>query len=327
MGAGPDVVSTLWGMWWFQYEGVGSLLGVESTVLNYPFGATGVVLAPSSAIVWALSDFLFGAGYALLLASWLQVALLCYGCALLAHKVGGDWFFAALVPLVGTYLFFGIGEGSLVAIACAPLVFGLYSLMHVKEGSWIYTNLYRTLYGVDGHENPYLAPIVPAFTVWTWLFAGRYRSQSTLSLLIGGVGVLYIGAMFWSCSLHPDYPREVAGKEVALLGRAWQIVDLPWARMSWSGFCGPESIQWTTSAADATQASGGRYLGCSVFLLALYGLKESCSRRWMMLSAVGLLLSMGSLMYGMAFPFLFLNHVMDVLARPLTQLHGTCALL
>lgn len=318
MGAGPDVVSTLWGMWWFQYEGVGSLLGAESTVLNYPFGATGVVLAPSSAIVWALSDFLFGAGYALLLASWLQVALLCYGCALLAHKIGGDWFFAALVPLVGTYLFFGIGEGSLVAIACAPLVFGLYSLMHVKEGSWIYAICTGLCMVCMALENPYLAPIIPVFTVWTWLFAGRYRSQSTLSLLIGGVGVLYIAAMFGAAA-NPDYPREVAGKEVALLGRAWQIVDLPWARMSWSEFLWPESIQWTTSAADATQASGGRYLGGSVFLLALYGLKESCSRRWMMLSVVGLLLSMGSLMYGMAFPFLFLNHVMDVLARPLTQ--------
>ena len=318
VGSGPDVVSTLWGMWWFQYEGVSSLFGAHSTVLNYPFGATGVVLAPSSAIIWSISDYFLGTGYALLIAAWLQVALLCWGCALLANKIGGDWFFAAIAPLVGTYLFFGIGEGSLVAIACAPLVFGLYSLIRQQEGSWIHAIFTGMCMVWMALENPYLAPILPVFTGWKWLFAGRYRSQVTLSLLIGGTGVLYMAAMFGAAA-NPDYPREVAGKEVALLGRVWQIVDLPWARMNWSEFLWPEPIRWTTSADDATQASGGRYLGCSVFLLALYGLKDSLSRRWMILSISGLLLSMGSLMYGMAFPFLFLNHVMDVLARPLTQ--------
>ena len=318
VGAGPDVVSTLWGMWWFQHEGIGSILGSQSTVLNYPFGATGVVLAPSSAIVWALSDYMFGAGYALLIASWIQIVLLCWGCVLLAKKLGGDWFFAALTPLVGTYLFFGIGEGSLVAIACAPLVFGLYCLIRQQEGSWFHAICTGLCMVWMALENPYLAPILPMFTSWKWLFSGKSRSQSTLSLLIGGSGVLYMAAIFGAAA-NPDYPREVAGQEVALLGRAWQIVDLPWARMEWSEFIWPETIRWTTSADDATEASGGRYLGMSVFFLALYGLKESYSRRWMMFSITGLLLSMGSLMYGMAFPFLFLNHIMDVLARPLTQ--------
>ncbi|MAA79358.1 MAG: hypothetical protein CL916_08865 [Deltaproteobacteria bacterium] len=318
VGAGPDVVSTLWGMWWFQYEGVGSIFGAQSTVLNYPFGATGVVLAPSSAMVWSLSDYLLGVGYALLLASWIQVVLLVWACALLAKKMDGDWFFAALTPLIGTYLFFGIGEGSLVAIACAPLVFGLYSLIRQQEGSWLHSIFTGFCMVWMALENPYLAPILPIFTSWKWVMAGKNRAKCTLSLLIGGAGVLYMAAMFGAAA-NPDYPREVAGQEVALLGRAWQIVDLPWARMEWSEFVWPETVRWTTGADNATQASGGRYLGLSVILLAIYGLKKSHSGRWMMLSVTGILLSMGSLMYGMAFPFLFLNHVMDVLARPLTQ--------
>ena len=48
VGAGPDVISTIWGMWWFQQEL--SILGGGSYLLNYPYGATGNILSPSSAI-------------------------------------------------------------------------------------------------------------------------------------------------------------------------------------------------------------------------------------------------------------------------------------
>lgn len=318
VGSGPDVVSTLWGMWWFQHEGAGAILGAESTALNYPFGATGVVLAPSSAVVWSMAEYIMGAGRALVLASWLQIIMLISGCGLLAQRVGGDWFFASLAPLIGTYLFFGIGEGSLVAIACAPLVFGMYALLQQQSGSWLYSIISGLCMVWMALENPYLAPILPICAGWLWLMSRLYRSQYTLSLLIGGVGVLYIAAMF-SGAANPDYPREVAGQEVSLMGRVWQIVELPWARMDWAEFAWPKEVRWTTSAEDATKASGGRYLGMSIFLLALYGLRHVRARTWMLFSCVGLLLSMGSLMYGMAFPFLFLNHVMDILARPLTQ--------
>ena len=318
VGAGPDVVSTLWGMWWFQHEGVGAVLGTQSSALNYPYGATGVILAPSSAFVWSLCEYIVGPGRALVLASWLQIIMLIVGCALIARKMGGDWFFAALTPLIGTYLYFGIGEGSLVAIACAPLVFGIYSLIQQKTGSWLYAMASGFCMVWMALENPYLAPILPIFAGWLWLTSSKSRSQYTLSLFLGGVGILYMAAIFGAAA-NPDYPREVAGQEVALMGRIWQIVELPWARMEWNEFVWPRAVRWTTGADSATEASGGRYLGLSIFFLALYGARQVQARRWMMFSIVGVLLSMGSLMYGMAFPFLFLNHVMDILARPLTQ--------
>jgi len=82
----------------------------------------------------------------------------------------------------------------------------------------------------------------------------------------------------------------------------------------------PPHVQWTTDAQTATTATGGRYLGLSVCFLAVWGAwKHREARIWFLFSVVGLLLSMGSIVYGMAFPFLFLNHVMDALARPLTQ--------
>jgi hypothetical protein len=319
VGAGPDVVSTLWGMWWFQQEGVTAVLGTQSTVLNYPFGATGVVLSPSSAIIWALLEPFLGVGTALVLSSWIQIAMMSLGCGLLASRLQISWLFASVVPLIGTYLFFGVGEGSLVAIACAPLVFGLYCLLQLQTGQW------RFAFGVGlcmiwmALENPYLAPFLPVCTVLFWFFVPRVRSQYTLALLIGCIGVLYIAAIFGAAA-NPDYPREIAGKEVRLFGRAWQIVELPWSRMQVQEFWWPRTVRWTTGALDATQAVGGRYLGFSVLLLTLYGVwKKREARIWMAFALLGIFLSMGSLVSGMAFPFLFLNHIMDALARPLTQ--------
>ena len=52
VGAGPDVISTLWGMWWLQQEGVGAIFGTETTLVNFPYGATGIVLSPTSALMW-----------------------------------------------------------------------------------------------------------------------------------------------------------------------------------------------------------------------------------------------------------------------------------
>ena len=170
VGAGPDVVSTVWGMWWFQQEGLVAAQGLHSTLLNYPHGAYGVVLSPLSAVVWSLCEPVVGVGWATLLSSWIQVILLSCGCALLARRVQLPWAIAALVPLIGTYLFFGIGEGSLVAIACAPMAFGLYFLLELAQGRW------RDALGASfcmvwmALENPYLAPFLPGMAAIFLIF-------------------------------------------------------------------------------------------------------------------------------------------------------------
>ena len=137
-------------------------------------------------------------------------------------------------------------------------------------------------------ENPYLAPFLPVFALFLWMFRSRVRSQYTLSLLIGCVGVLYIASIF-GASANPDYPREVAGKEVILFNRVWQIVELPWSRMDFYEFWWPKEVRWTTGAMDATEAGGGRYLGCSILLASLYAVwKKREARVWMGFAFVGL---------------------------------------
>ena len=35
VGAGPDVISTLWGMWWLQQEGLGAVFGAKTILVNF----------------------------------------------------------------------------------------------------------------------------------------------------------------------------------------------------------------------------------------------------------------------------------------------------
>ncbi|MEC7987881.1 MAG: hypothetical protein VX278_22125 [Myxococcota bacterium] len=321
-GAGPDVVSTLWGMWWFQQEGIAAISGVDSELLNYPYGAKGTILSPSSALLWSAMEPVFGVGPALIFASLMQIWMLCLGCFLLARRASFEFYaclVAGAIPLVGTYLFFGVGEGSLVAIAAAPMVFGLYAILQMETEQWRYAFLGAFCMIWMALENPYLAPVLPGLCGCFWLQRRKGRPMVVLSLLLGSIGILYIASVF-GASANPDYPREVAGQQVRLLGRVWDIVELPWARMSGTEFFWPRSVRWTTDAVTATEAAGGRYLGLSVVLLSLYAVwKEPKSRPWFGFAVIGLLLSVGSLFHGLAFPFLFLNGVMDSVARPLTQ--------
>ncbi len=320
VGAGPDVVSTLWGMWWFQQEGL--LLGGESQLLNYPYGGVGNVLSPSSAILWAVLEPAVGVGRAAALAAWLQVFGFCAGlgllCRLLVDEKWAYWL-AAYSPLIGRYLFFGIGEGSLVAIAAIPLPLGLWGLFKAQQqSSWVGVGVAAFCMLWMGMENPYLAPVLPSVAVYLFLFRRRTRSLMFAAFLAGTVGILWVAAVFGK-GANPDYPREIAGQSVFFFERSWEVVDLPWARLSLSEIFWPEPLRWTTAADSATAAGGGRYLGMVLVLTSFCALLLPQARVWFCFGAVGWALSLGSLNSGFAGPFLFLNGLMDELARPLTQ--------
>ena len=53
VGAGPDVTTTLWTMWWYQQEWTGAAWGGNSYLFNFPFGGTGAILSPITASTWA----------------------------------------------------------------------------------------------------------------------------------------------------------------------------------------------------------------------------------------------------------------------------------
>ena len=87
-GAGPDVSSTVWGMWWFQQSWTSAAWGDLTTLVNAPNGAYGSVLSPSSAMLFSLSEPILGLSAAACLAALLQIAGVALGVVWLAKKLG-----------------------------------------------------------------------------------------------------------------------------------------------------------------------------------------------------------------------------------------------
>jgi len=336
-GAGPDVVSTLWGTWWFTQVGPVHAFGAWTELVNHPAGAVGALLSPSTSLSWALARPLVGDGGAMSATVALQVLGLAGFTALLCRRIGCSReaaATAALVVVVARYLPYGAGEGSVVAIAALPLPLGLWALVgrvraqSANRGIGLgEAVLLAACMPAVAVENPYLAPVLPAavFVAWvaTWRPGGsqRARLQLGMALFVGALGILVVSEMFGSAAA-PDYPVEQAGDTVRLLGLDLPVVDMPWARAELQDLFWPGPVEWTVDVNSARDnPGGGRYLGFAGGLLALLGTVARPRRAapWAALGAGGLLLGLGSMIGPMGGPFLYLNSLLDLMARPLTQ--------
>ena len=322
VGAGPDVISTLWGMWWLQQEGLGALFGAKTTLVNFPYGAMGIVLAPSSALLWGLFEPIMGIGRAMAVVCWLQVGGFAWAVSWLAKIMGIEqpWHWVAgLAAMAARFMVFGIGEASLVAVIAIGIPVGIGSLiLSIEKGGWKWYGLACFSAVWMAMENPYLAPVLPGLM---FLFAVRCKDarwKLAATLVLTSVGILSIASAY-GASANPHYPREVAGQTAFLFGSEWKIVDLPWARLKYWEIFSPSEVSWTTSTQNAISAKGGRYLGGTVLLFSLWGVRTKKMMWLLMLGLICLAVSMGSVQEGLALPFLFLNALMDAISRPLTQ--------
>ena len=324
-GAGPDVVSTLWGFWWFQARM--GVAGGWTDLVNYPGGAFGAVLSPTSAIGWSLAEPLLGAGRALALVASLQLAAFAAATAALCQRLTGNAAAAVLgagTLLVSRYLLHGLGEGSLVAVTALPLPLGLLALLEAQNGDRRAALALALLMPALAWENPYLGPVLPGLAALALLQALATRSPGRVPLgaaLLGGVlGVAAVCAHFPSAA-RPAYPSEVAATVMQIGPASVPIIDLPWSRATPAGLLWPGPVRWTEALDGARSEGGGRFLGLSALALAVLGLLRGgrAARPWGLLAAFCLLLSMGSVIGGWPGPFLFINHALDLLARPFTQ--------
>ena len=322
VGAGPDVISTLWGMWWLQQEGLGAIFGAETVLVNFPYGATGIVLSPTSALSWGLLEPFCGVGLALALVNWMQITGIAWGMLWLARvcEIPRPWHgVAGLSVLCSRYLFFSTGEASIVAIVAIALPLGLACWVQAwKEQGWKYHIGVVVCTVWLALENPYLATILPFAEVVAFVLHKNRRTWWFWTGIVSGMGLLTIAHAYGSAA-NPNYPREVAGQYIVFMGKQWSIVDLPWARLKLSELIYPMDVAWTTSTHNAISAKGGRYFGVIPLLLALWGLKYRKTRMWCVVGVLCIVLAMGSEQHDLMLPFMVFNDVMKKVARPLTQ--------
>lgn len=322
VGAGPDVISTLWGMWWLQEEGIGAVFGADTVLVNFPYGATGIVLSPMSALTWGWMEPFVGVEWALALVNWSQIVGIAWGMMWLARacEIPRPWHgVAGLSVLCARYLFFSTGEASIVSIVAMALPIGFACWVNALKERGLRYHVGVILSAIWlAMENPYLATILPLAEVFAFLLHKGRRTLWFWTGILSGMGILSV-AHAYGAAANPDYPREVAGQTVMLMGIQWSIVDLPWARLKLTELMDPMQVVWTTSSHNAIDAKGGRYLGVIPLLLALYALKDKRMRWWWISGAVCVVLAMGSMQNELALPFLFYNGLMKAVVRPLTQ--------
>jgi len=318
-GSGPDVISSVWAMWWFQQEWFSGAWGVPSTVFNFPWGGQGAILSPLSALCWSLLDVGFGPAWATTICNWVVLTISMLSLMFLGKQLGLNKLALGamgLVCVVSRYMVFTLGETGTVGVACLPLIWGLTAYYNNIERQsnalWIVVML---MMGLQGLENPYLAPVLPVFLLlemcihrtwrgWKWLLGGL--------AVMGMVMLLFKGA-------SGDYESVRPTGYTQLFGLHFSAIERPWARTEWLSLIQPRSVLWPSGSMDSIHMQGREYLGFSTLLVLFCGLWIRQTWIWIMASAFGLLLVTGSDWGG--FPSLFglLNSIADVLLRPFTQ--------
>lgn len=309
-GAGPDVVVTLWAMWWFTVEGARALVGGATDLVNHPYGAFGTVLAPLSNAIFAAVRPLAGVAWANNAVGLFTLAGLASGTAWAARGLGVGWvptLAAGVAVLVARYPVYALGETSVVGITALPFVFGV--------GAWIrrWRVFTAACAGLVALEYPYLVPVLPGLALlravrerdWRWGAVGIG------GLLLAGLGTSLVGKG------QSDSFGVYQEPYLVFLGRMFPAVDQPQARSELVNLLLPGPVRWTQDASASVHACGRDYLGLSVLVLALLGGRRAIP--WVLLGLLGAALAVGSDYGGVPGLFSLLNLAAREVVRALTQ--------
>ena len=322
-GAGPDVISTIWAMWWFQQEWSGAAWGGESQLFNFPFGGAGAILSPISAVLWSLLDFCFGAArattYTDIILLWLTMGSIMLvgrrlGLSLLACSA------MSILLVLPRYPIFTLGETGVVGVAVLPVLWGLYCLVSIDKGKnpRYYGVGIAIFMAMQGVENPYLVFVLPLFVLIGLVFSS-HRKKMILPFcgglfLMALVGILLRGSSGSYESIRPSGATRLGSLHF------W-VVEREWARASLESLWQARRVIWPSGSMDSIHIHGREFLGWSGFSLGVLGMITQPRRvlPWVILGLLGLLLTTGSDWGG--FPSLFglMNSVAMNVVRALTQ--------
>jgi len=318
-GTGPDVVSSVWAMWWFQQEWSSGAWGAQSTLFNYPWGGQGAILSPMSAVLWSVLNTMFGPAQATTLCDWFllmltMVSTMFLGRALGFHKLamGG----MALMYVVPRYFVFTLGETGVVGVAALPLIMGLTAFIYAQRTNsikmWL---IFVCMIGLQGIENPYLAPVLPGFLLVQMIMHRRLDWWKWLAL--GTLGMLAVVVLFRGAS--GDYESVRPSGYTQLFGFYFPAIERPWARTDWWSLLNPSRVLWPSGSMDSIHIQGREYIGFSGIVIVFLALREKASWLWVVMAFTGLILVTGSVWGDSPSVFGLLNSVADVLVRPFTQ--------
>ena len=327
-GAGPDVVTTLWTMWWFQQEWMGSAWGGHSELFNFPFGGTGAILSPITAVTWSLLEPVVGIGPAATITALSQVLGFVAAVMLLARSIGlpAIGIAAAGIAAMGhRYLFVAVGETSVVGITALPLVVGLIAMVRMSDdgAGWRWRLLAAVCVPLQALENPYLAPVLPGLLALLVLLPRQTRSRRAAfgsALSIGVIGVVLTGLLHHGATTTAYESARPYGY-VGPGSLKWAVIERPWSRAGLSAMLWPVETRWSFTAQESIHAAGREYLGLAGLLLAGIAAirRPRAALPWIGLAAVGIGLASGSEWGGLPGPFALLNAICIRLIRGLTQ--------
>jgi len=320
-GAGADVVNTLWAMWWFQQELPWNAWGGHSQLFNFPFGGEGAILSPMFAFCWALLDVICGASMASLLTSMICL----YGTLALMILIARAHLWSSLsigimlmAFLCQRYFIFTLGETGVVGVAILPLLFCWYAILcfqKTKKKGWLVVIVLCV--GLQGLENPYLAPVPPIIVVF-----GLWRDWKSLFQLMfaGCIGLVLIGSLYHGTSAS-EYQSLRPSSWTMIFGQHFPVVEREWAQLSAEEFLYPQRPRWPIGGQDTIHQAGRGFVGYSVLLAGIIGFWVAKKEKGVLifLCVWGIVFALGSEIFGYASPFALFNSLCAHWVRALTQ--------
>lgn len=318
-GAGPDVASTLWAMWWFSKEWASGAWGAHTTLVNFPEGAWGTVLSPITAATWTVLSAAIGEAAASTWTDVLYLGAFVSSVAWLAREAGASPYAAAVAgvgALAQRYLVFAVGETSLVGVTGITVPVGLVALLRIARGERRWALVLGACVALTGVEIPYLVPVLPVAALMAMVRGPR---APVIAGLLGGVVGLAGFAVLQGHSQSGDFGFPTSPAHTQLGPWRFLVVEAPWARSAWRDLVLPGPVKWSLDARASEAATGRDYLGLSVVIGSMLTLRRREAWPFVALGWAGVLLATGSDWWGMPSPFGLMNSACMRLVRGLTQ--------
>ena len=323
-GAGPDVINTVWAMWWFQQEWNGAAWAGHSTEFNFPFGGTGAILSPISAILWSTLDSVWGPASATIWSNIILLWMTMIGMMVLSRRIGLSVLAssaAAILLILPRYTVFTLGETGVVGIAILPILLGLYSIIAIvqEDKPVVFASVLAISMALQGLENPYMFFILPSASILGVLVAKKKRMMA-LGLLSGLGLMAIVGAIHHGASAS-QYESIQPTSWVDIFGLYFPVVERPWASSSIQAILYPQQVIWPYGSMDSIHIQGREFVGWTGLLLG--GMAMIVARKkasvWFGMALIGLVFVTGSDWGGLPSPFALFNSICDKLVRSLSQ--------